>query len=63
MIYNKVRVRELDKLNNIKYSTYPVLRFSHSREKQYLCSPIIGERLRIPVGCVLIAVSLAGHSG
>ena len=32
-------------------------------KKQYLCSPIMGERLRIPVDEYGIAVSLAGHGG
>ena len=32
-------------------------------KKQYLCSPIMGERLRIPVNEYGIAVSLAGRCG
>ena len=32
-------------------------------KKHYLCSPIMGERLRIPVDEYGIAVSLAGHGG
>ena len=37
--------------------------YTYLIEKQYLCSPIMGERLRIPVNEYGIAVSLAGHGG
>ena len=53
----------VDLLKNYKYYSPGTKDDAYLREKPYLCSPIMGERLRIPVDWCGIAVSLAGHGG